>query len=107
MISKSYNYIMHEVEQHFLPAIRKQVQLGNEALDIYIFRNKKTMETESKFISSDGYGYDNGYKGVCVSWVAKPHFFKKGNIIVQYIGGNEKIISDLKAILGEQFAGKK
>jgi len=34
-----------------------------------------------------------------------PHFYKKGNIVVQYIEEDEKIISDLKDILGEQFAG--
>jgi len=40
-----------------------------------------------------------------VDWVSFPHFYKKGSIIVQYIGEDEKMISDLKDIFGDQFAG--
>jgi hypothetical protein len=42
-----------------------------------------------------------------VSWVSYPHFYKKGCLIVQYVGKNENIISDIEDILGEQFAGFK
>ncbi len=34
-----------------------------------------------------------------------PHFYKRGSLIVQYVGEDEKIISDLGDLLGEQFAG--
>ena len=65
------------------------------------------MENEVKYIDSDGSGYSNGFKSVEVSWSSPPHFYKRWSIIVQYVGKNEKIISDLKNILGEQFAGFK
>ena len=40
-----------------------------------------------------------------IEWVSKPHFYKKGSIIVNYVGEDEKILDDLKDIFGTQFAG--
>lgn len=105
MKTKNYNFEMRDVGKDFLPTTRKRMIIDNEALDIYLFRNNKKMENEAKCIDSNGFVYSNGTKSIYVSWVSLPHFYKRGNIIVQYVGGNEKIISDLKDILGEQFAG--
>jgi hypothetical protein len=41
-----------------------------------------------------------------ISYVSDPHYFKKGNMIVQYVGENQKIINQLEKILGKQFAGR-
>ncbi|EHI99965.1 hypothetical protein CDLVIII_3403 [Clostridium sp. DL-VIII] len=68
---------------------------------------KKTL---GAFIFGFGYTLTEPWgeqKTKSVSWISYPHFYKKGNIIVQYIGKNEQIISNLKTILGEQFAGIK
>lgn len=107
MKAKNYSSKMKDVEKDFLPAARKRMIIGNEVLDIYLFNSNKSMESEAKHIDTGGCGYNNGIQKINVSWVAIPHFYKKGNIIVQYVGQNEKIISDLKEILGEQFAGGK
>ncbi|MFA9396773.1 MAG: hypothetical protein ACERKV_00710 [Clostridiaceae bacterium] len=63
------------------------------------------MKRDSKKINKDGFGYTNLTKSLQIDWVSEPHFYKSGNIIVQYIGTNEEIISLLEDILGEQFAG--
>ncbi len=107
MKEKNYSFEVKDVDKDFLPAKRKRIIVGNEALDIYLFSSNKKMESEAKHIDSDGAGYDNGFKSIMVEWSSSPHFYKRGKIIVQYVGENEKIISDLKDILGEQFAGKK
>lgn len=107
MKAKNYNFEMKDVEESFLPTKRKRMIIGNEALDIYVFSSNKKMENEARCITNDGFGYRNSSKGVDVEWVSIPHFYKKGSIIVQYIGENGRIISDLKDILGEQFAGEK
>ena len=40
--------------------------------------------------------------GNCIiEWIAKPHFYLQGKIIVGYIGSNETIIRDLSKIIGE------
>ncbi len=101
---KGYNFEIKDVQKNFLPTTRKRILIKDEALDIYIFKNTKKMESEASNIDSGGCSY-YGRNAVDVSWVSFPHFYKKGSLIVQYVGENENIISDLEDILGEQFAG--
>jgi len=107
MRSKKYDFVLKDVEKDFLPTTRKRLIFGTEAIEIYIYKSSKSMEKDSKRIDSNGCGYSNGFKSVYVSWIYNVYFYKKGNIIVQYTGENEKIISDLRDILGEQFAGHR
>lgn len=105
MKDKGYNFEIQDVKKDFLPTTRKRMVMGDTALDIYIFKSNKKMESEASNIDSGGCSYSNGRKAVNVSWVSFPHFYKKGKLIVQYVGENENIISDLEDILGKQFAG--
>jgi hypothetical protein len=41
-----------------------------------------------------------------VSWMATPHFFKKGRILVLYVGDNTETLGLLESVLGAQFAGR-
>lgn len=103
--SKGYEVEVKDVSKDFLSGTRKRILTSNEAIDVYLYRSSFTMERDAKVITPDGFGYDGLLKAVRVSWVGDPHFYKKGNIIVQYIGSNKEIVSDLKDIFGEQFAG--
>lgn len=105
MKARNYKFEIKDVQEDFLQTTRKRMIIDNNVIDIYLFNNNKKMENEARYIDSDGCGYDNGSKAVKVSWASFPHFYKKGSIIVQYIGEDEKIISNLKDIFGEQFAG--
>ncbi len=107
MNDKGYDFEIQEVPKDFLPTTRKRMEFDEITLDIYLFSSNKKMEREASNIDSVGCGYDNGFESVKVSWVSSPHFYKKGSLIVQYIGENETILSDLTEILGEQFAGQK
>lgn len=40
-----------------------------------------------------------------VDWVAPPHFFRKGRVLVIYVGRDAAIVSLLSSVLGPQFAG--
>jgi len=105
MKDRGYNFEIKDVQQDFLPTTRKRMIIDDKAIDIYQFSNDKKMETEASRIASDGCSYSNDSKTVNVTWVSLPHFYKKGSLIIQYIGEDEIIISDLKDILGEQFVG--
>jgi hypothetical protein len=105
--SKGYEVEVVNAPRDFLSGTRKRILTHNETIDVYLYRTHFTMERDAKGITLDGFGYDGLLKKVRVSWVGKPHFYKKGNLIVQYIGSNDEIISDLKDIFGEQFAGHK
>jgi hypothetical protein len=38
-------------------------------------------------------------------WMATPHFFKSGSLLVLYVGDDAEILDLLKDSLGDQFAG--
>lgn len=105
MKAKNYNFKLKDVQKDFLPTTRKVMAIGKESLSIYLYDSDKEVEADSKRIDIMGCSYQNGGKSVQVSWISFPNFYRKGAIIVQYIGINKKIISDLTDILGRQFAG--
>lgn len=109
MKAKNYKFQIQDVgeSKHFIPTTRKRMIFDNGALDIYLFNSNDKMENEAKHIDSDGSGYSNGSRSMQIDWISEPHFYKKGNIIVQYVGKDEKVISDLEDILGKQFAGEQ
>ena len=107
MNDKGYDFEIQDVAKDFLPTTRKRMILDDIALDIYIFSSNKKMENEASNINNDGFGYNNGSKAMQVSWISNPHFYKRGNIIVQYVGESKTILSELTEIFGEQFAGQK
>jgi hypothetical protein len=41
-----------------------------------------------------------------VDWIAPPYFYKKGQLIVLYVGINTSVIHILETSLGHQFAGR-
>jgi hypothetical protein len=41
-----------------------------------------------------------------MSWMATPHFYKTGRILVLYVGDDQKVIDVLTGALGPQFAGQ-
>ena len=62
------------------------------------------MEEDASYIHEGGTSY-NGENAAEISWVSYPHFFKKDNIIVLYVGENLETINALEEIIGLQFAG--
>ena len=40
-----------------------------------------------------------------MSWMAPPHFFRKDRLIVNYVGGEARVIAELTRLMGPQFAG--
>lgn len=105
MKNKGYSYEIIDVSQDFLPTTRKRMIIDDEAIDLYLFDSHTKMEEEASYIDRGGCSYRNGSESVEVSWVSFPHFYKKGSLIVLYVGEDGNIISDLEDVFGEQFAG--
>ncbi|HEV2107022.1 MAG TPA: hypothetical protein VGR16_02025 [Thermomicrobiales bacterium] len=40
-----------------------------------------------------------------MEWVAPPHFFRQGAVIVLYVGEDPAVLDLLEELLGAQFAG--
>lgn len=74
---------------------------NGETIQVYeFFSEAKTLEA-SLLISQDGTEISTSI----IRWIDEPHFYSKGNVIVQYIGHNPEILNLLDSLLGNQFAG--
>ena len=78
-----------------------------KGIDIQVFEYKDAAaaDTEAASISPDGSSINNNGQICFMEWVASPHFYKAGNLILLYIGDDQAVIDALETILGPQFAG--
>lgn len=117
--SKGYEYKRQDLQEGLLTPISqyihlndsviidgKQVMLYDRDVIIYSYEDNEEMEKEASTINKDASEISRSGNKILADWSKTPHFYKKGKIIVQYVGDDEKIISDLKEIMGEQFAGR-
>lgn len=77
------------------------ITIDGDIISAYEYKNNQQMEQEARTIGSDGSKIGNAL----YDFKSKPHFYKKGNIIVSYIGDNKETIKKIEQILGQQFAG--
>jgi len=104
---KNKNIKIEDVDDSLLKGDRRSITYGKEFINVYVYKNNEEMEADSQNIDKDGSEYKDENNHIFVDWVSAPHFYKKGTIIVCYAGEDKKIISYLKEIMGEQFAGYK
>lgn len=104
-LKKSNSNLKYSKEDNswFLSGSLTIADFDGDTIGIYEYKNNQEMEQDAKNISSDGYMIGNSF----VEWVAKPHFYKSGNIIVNYIGDNKEMIKKIEKLMGQQFAGGK
>ena len=78
------------------------ITADTETIQVYEFANNAAMASEAATVSPDGYTVGH----TKVSWIAPPHFYRAGRIIVVYPGSDATTLQQLTSILGPQFAGK-
>jgi len=83
----------------------RRVAVNETTIVVYEYDNAEAMEAEAGCVSPGGFGITKENSATCVGWIAPPHFYKAGRIIVFYCGDNDSIISLLENALGKQFAG--
>ena len=113
---KGYEYQRQDLEDNFLAPISQYLHLkDNIIVDgkqyifydteivVYSYENNEEMENNASLINEDA-SVINKENPIELGYPKTPHFYKKGKIIVQYVGEDEKIITDLNEIMGEPFA---
>lgn len=104
--SSGFKIKQEDVDKDILAGQRKWLTVDdNENISVYIYKNNKRMVKDASHVSPDGFSYKTGFKNVSISWISNPHFFKRDNIIVLYVGEDKDIINHLENLLGKQFAG--
>lgn len=79
---------------------------SNQSVWVYEFSDPGSANLQASLISPSG-SEIRAYSGRAVSfaWVATPHLFKTGRLIVLYVGNDLSTLNLLRSALGTQFAG--
>ena len=91
-----------EIEQPFFSVPGHVLKVGTEEVQVYEYAKPESAEAEARLVSPDGSGVGTSR----LQWLAPPHFFRGGRVIVLYVGSHAKTLNSLTAVLGAQFAGR-
>jgi len=78
------------------------VSVNGEHIQVYEFISATKAHDATLLVSEDGTEIGTSM----ILWMDEPHFYNKGNVIVQYIGHNPEMLSLLDSLLNKQFAGQ-
>ena len=91
-----------EVSQPFFAVKGKVIKVNGSDVQVFEYADGAAAEADASFVSSDG----SEVRRSKVSWIGPPHFYKKGKLIVLYVGDDAVVLKALDTVLGRQFAGK-
>ena len=90
-----------EVSQPFFSAKGKVVKVTGEDVQVFEYASSAAAEKQAARVAPDG----SSVATTQVTWVASPHFFKSGKLVVLYVGDSQAVLKALEEVLGRQFAG--
>jgi hypothetical protein len=91
------------VVQDFFSVTGQVFKVNGEEVQLFEYNSQSEAEAEAALVSPDGSSIGTSMP----FWVASPHFYKAGRIIVLYVGDNPAVTKALETVLGTQFAGKQ
>ena len=89
------------VSQPFFAPQGQVITVDGEDVQVCEFPSVEEANTVAETVSTDGRSIGTSMVG----WVASPHFYKAGKLIVIYVGSDRNVINALQAAMGSQFAG--
>lgn len=101
----NYKYDIKDIDSDMLSDKAKSISLGNDTLTIYEFNNYTEMMESSNGIDTYGSTVKCGNTESKIEWISTPHWFRRGSIIILYVGDNTELIKTLESIVTPQFAG--
>jgi len=90
------------VAQPFFSVTGQIITVNGEQVQVYEYTNDDGANTDAARISPDGGTIGNSM----VDWIAPPHFYKKGQLIVLCVGTSTSLMKVLESTLGAKFAGR-
>ena len=95
-----------EVAPDFLSAKRRVISVNDSDVQVWEYDDATAADAEAALISPDGFSVHTATKITLVEWIAPPHFYKSGKLIVLYVGESEAVTVVLERVLDPQFAGQ-
>jgi hypothetical protein len=89
------------ISQPFFEPEGQVIKIDGQEVQVFEFAEGNAASLAATTISSNG----DSIGTTTLSWLATPHFFKSGNIIVLYVGDVNTVVMSLEAVLGSQIAG--
>ncbi len=91
-----------KISQPFFFVEGQVISINGVEVQVFEYADIAVADAEANLVSHDGSSIGTSM----VNWVATPHFYKTGKLIVLYVGDNMTVISTLETVLGPQFAGR-
>ena len=91
-----------EVDQPFFSVEGRIIKVSGEDVQVFQYSHAAAADAQAALVSPDGSAVGTSK----LHWIGPPHFYKKGKLLVLYVGGNAKALKALEAVLGRQVAGK-
>jgi hypothetical protein len=90
------------VEQPFFAVPARAINVNGEGVQVFEYPHAVAADAQAATVSRDGsqVGASKPF------WIGAPHFYKKANLLVLYLGDDEKVLKLLQSVLGQQFAGR-
>lgn len=89
------------IDQPFFSVHGQSLKVNGADVQVFEYVDATAANQEAALVSRDG----SSVGTTMVSWMAAPHFYKAGKVIVLYVGTDTAITATLQTILGPQFAG--
>ena len=91
-----------EVSQPFLAVPGQQLQVNGGNVQVFEYASAEVAAADANQIAPDG----SSTATTMITWVEPPHFYRKDQLLVLYVGSDEAIQDLLTSLLGPQFAGQ-
>jgi hypothetical protein len=90
------------IQQPFFSVKGESYTAGTGYLQIFEYADQAAAGADAAKVKPDG-----TIEGYSVDWVASPHFYKMGRLIVIYLGDDTADLAALQGVLGDPFATAK
>ena len=90
------------VDQPFFSVRGEILAAGSSQIQVFVFASAAAASAVAATVSADG----GSIATTQVMWVAPPHFYRSGELIVLYVGSEANVLTALVRVLGPQFAGR-
>lgn len=92
-----------EIEQPFFTPKARVIRIGTTGeAQVYEYATEDQAAADAAKVKSDG-----SIGGSMPHWIARPHFFRRANLVVLYLGSDENTLASLRSFLGNEFAGQR
>lgn len=91
-----------DASQTFFATSGYMIGVNGRDVQVFEYPDAAAAQTDADKVSPDGSSVGTSM----VTWVDKPHFYKKDRIIVLYVGSDTATLDLLAKLLGPQFAGR-